>query len=131
MMEKLSSQGESTHQKFIDAANRKKILAHKCVKCGHLMLETVLFCEKCSNGKFEHVELDGSGTVVTYTIQAVAPEGFEDAGSYAWVVFRVDNTPVRASGFLPGIKTPADLPIGTNVKVVGYDQKHGLVLQKL
>jgi uncharacterized OB-fold protein len=129
MMEKLSAQ-ESTHQKFIEAANRKKILAHKCTKCGHLMLETVLFCEKCSASKFEHVELEGAGTVVTYTIQAVAPEGFEDAGSYAWVVFNVDGSQLRASGFLPGVKTPADLPIGTRLKVAGYDQKHGLMLQK-
>ena len=127
-MEKLSQ--ESTHQKFIEAANRKKILAHKCVKCGHLMLETVLFCEKCSASKFEHVELEGAGTVVTYTIQAVAPEGFEDAGSYAWVVFKVDGSQLRASGFLPGVKAPEDLPIGTRVRVAGYDQKHGLMLQK-
>lgn len=129
MMEKLSHT-ESTHQKFIEAANRKKILAHKCSKCGHLMLETVLFCEKCSGSRFERAELEGAGTVVTYTIQAVAPEGFEDAGSYAWVVFKVDNSQLRASGFLPGIKTPTDLPIGTKVKVAGFDQKHGLMLQK-
>jgi uncharacterized OB-fold protein len=129
MMEKLSAQ-ESTHQKFIEAANRKKILAHKCTKCGHLMLETVLFCEKCSAGKFEHVELEGAGTVVTYTIQAVAPEGFEDAGSYAWVVFNIDGSQLRASGFLPGVRIQEDLPIGSRVRVAGYDQKHGLMLQK-
>ena len=128
MMEKLPAQ-ESTHQMFIEAANRKKILAHRCTKCGHLMLETVLFCEKCSAGKFEHVELEGAGSVVTYTIQAVAPEGFEDAGSYAWVVFKIDNSQLRASGFLPGVKSPADLPIGTRVRVTGYDAKHGLMLQ--
>lgn len=128
-MEKLSAQ-ESTHQKFIEAANRKKILAHKCTNCGHLMLETVLFCEKCSGSKFEHAELEGTGTVVTYTIQAVAPEGFEDAGSYAWVVFKIDNSQLRASGFLPGIKTPAELPIGTRVRVAGFDPKHGLMLKK-
>jgi uncharacterized OB-fold protein len=68
--------------------------------------------------------------VVTYTIQAVAPEGFEDAGSYAWIVFKIDNIQLRASGFLPGIETPKDLPIGTPVKVAGYDPKHGLMLQK-
>jgi uncharacterized OB-fold protein len=129
MMEKLSTK-ENTHEKFIEAANRKKILAHKCSKCGHLMLETVLFCEKCSSSSFEHLELEGSGTVVTYTIQAVAPEGFEDAGSYAWVVFRIDNSQLRASGFLPGVKAPADLPIGTRVRVTGFDQSHGLMLQK-
>lgn len=129
MMKKLSHT-ESTHQKFIEAANRKKILAHRCAKCGHLMLETVLYCEKCAGNKFEHAELEGAGTVVTYTIQAVAPEGFEDAGSYAWVVFKIDNSQLRASGFLPGVKTPADLPIGTKVRVAGFDQKHGLMLQK-
>src|ERR671936_540372 len=111
MMEKLST-NESTHEKFIEAANRKKILAQKCVACGHLMLETVLFCEKCAGNKFEQVDLEGSGIVVTYTIQSVVPEGFEDAGCCAWVVFKVDNPPLRASEFLPGIKTPADLPIG-------------------
>lgn len=129
MMEKLPAQ-ESTREKFIEAANRKKILAHRCTKCGHMMLETVLFCEKCSGSKFEHAELEGSGTVVTYTIQAVAPEGFEDAGSYAWVVFKVDNQQLRASGFLPGVKTPADLPIGTKVMVTAFDPKYGLMLQK-
>jgi hypothetical protein len=42
----------------------------------------------------------------------------------------VDGSQLRASGFLPGVKTPADLPIGTKVRVAGYDQKHGLMLQK-
>jgi uncharacterized protein len=130
MIEEKLSTPKSTVERFIEAANRKKILAQKCVKCSHLMLGTVLFCEKCSGNKFEQVDLEGSGVVVTYTIQAVVPEGFEDAGSYAWVVFQVDNTLLRASGFLPGIKTPADLPIGTKVRVVGYDPKHGLLLQK-
>ena len=75
-------------------------------------------------------QVRGSGTVVTYTIQTVAPEGFEDAGSYAWVVFKIDNAQLRASGFLSGIPTPKDLPIGTRVRVTGYDSKHGLMLQK-
>jgi uncharacterized protein len=46
------------------------------------------------------------------------------------VVFKLDSAPLRASGLLPGIKTPADLPIGTKVRVAGYDPKHGLMLQK-
>ncbi len=117
-------------EKFIEVANRKKILGHKCAKCGHLMLETVMFCEKCSASRFEDIELEGAGTVVTFTIQAVAPAGFEDAGPYAWVVFKINNTDIRASGFLPGIKTPADLPVGAAVRVKGFDEKHGLLLEK-
>ncbi len=130
-METLSSaQQQSTRERFIEAANRKKILTNRCTSCGHLMLETVLFCEKCSGSKFEKVELEGTGTVVTFTIQAVAPEGFEDAGPYAWVVFKVDNAQLRASGFLPEIKTPQDLSVGAKVRVAGYDAKHGLMLEK-
>ena len=120
-----------TQNKFIDSAIKGKILVNKCRNCGQLMLETVYYCPVCSKSDFELVEFDGVGTVVTHTIQAVAPEGFEDLDSYAWVVFNVDNTMIRASGFLPGIKMPADLPIGSKVKVTGYDKKHGLSLQKL
>ena len=120
-----------TQNKFIDSAIKGKILVNKCKNCGQLMLETVYYCPVCSKSDFESVEFDGLGTVVTHTIQAVAPEGFEDLDSYAWVVFNVDNTMIRASGFLPGIKVPADLPIGSKVKVTGYDKKHGLSLQKL
>ena len=120
-----------TQNKFIESAIKGKILVNKCRNCGQLMLETVYYCPVCSKSDFELVEFDGIGTVVTHTIQAVAPEGFEDLDSYAWVVFNVDNTPIRASGFLPGIKVPADLPIGSKVKVTGHDKKHGLSLQKL
>ena len=121
----------SAREKFIASAKKNKILANKCSSCGHTMLETVNYCEKCFGSKFETIELEGIGKVVTYTIQAVAREGFEDADSYAWVVFKVDNAPFRASGFLPRIATPRDLPIGTTVKVTGFDPKHGLLLQKL
>lgn len=117
-------------EKFIDAANRSKILLNKCSRCGHMMLETVIYCEKCYHKNFESIEVEGIGSVETYTIQAVAPEGFEDVESYAWVVFKLDGTSLRTSGFLPGIKKPEDLPLQTRVRVIGFNQTHGLVLEK-
>lgn len=124
-------QDSNPREKFIMAARRHKILSNKCLRCGHLMLVTVYYCEKCFNHKFEIKELEGTGKVVTYTIQAVAPEGFEDAGSYAWVVFRVDGTDFNASGFLPGVISASDLPLGSRVRVLDYHPKHGLTLQKV
>jgi uncharacterized OB-fold protein len=115
--------------KFVKSANEGKILTNKCTNCGHYMLETVYFCEKCGKNTFDTEEVDGKGTVVTYTILAVAPEGFEDAGTYAWVVFKLKDKPIRASGFLSSIANPADLPIGSQVTVTGYDEKHGLLLK--
>jgi membrane protein implicated in regulation of membrane protease activity len=39
-------------------------------------------------------------------------------------------SPVRISGFLANIQKPEDLPIGTMVKVVGFDER-GIVLERL
>ena len=121
----------SSREKFIKSANAGKILANKCLRCGHIMLETIYYCEKCFGNKFEPVEFEGIGNVVTYTTQDVAPEGFEDTESYAWVVFKVDNAPFRVSGFLPGVKSAKDLSIGTKVKIANFSPKHGLLLQKI
>ncbi|MGD1835694.1 MAG: Zn-ribbon domain-containing OB-fold protein [Nitrososphaeraceae archaeon] len=118
-------------EQFIQSANNSKILSKKCLKCQHVMLETILYCEKCNNNKFELVEYNGTGTVNTFTIHSVPPEGFDDVQSYAWVVFTLDDINFRVSGFLPGIQKPADLPIGSKVKVIGFDEKHGLTLKKI
>ena len=122
----------SSREKFIISANRGKIITNKCLKCGHMMLGTIHYCEKCHKGDLQSIELEGTGKVVTYTIQAVAPEGFNDIGKpYAWVVFKIDNTALKVSGILIGIKSPADLPLGSKVKVERFDVKYGLELQKL
>jgi uncharacterized OB-fold protein len=77
------------------------------------MLVTVYYCEKGFSHKFESIEVEGTGKVVTYTIQAVAPKGFEGTGSYAWVVFSVDGADFNASGFLPGVTSASDLRLTT------------------
>ena len=122
----------SSREKFIISSNRGKIATNKCLKCGHIMLGTIYYCEKCHGSDLQSIELEGTGKVVTYTIQAVAPEGFNDIGKpYAWVVFKIDNTALKVSGILIGIKSPADLPLGSKVKVERFDVKYGLELQKL
>ena len=122
----------SSREKFIISANRGKIATNKCLKCGHIMLGTIYYCEKCHGSDLQSIELEGTGKVVTYTIQTVAPEGFNDIGKpYAWVVFKIDNTALKVSGILIGIKSPADLPLGSKVKVERSDVKYGLELQKL
>jgi uncharacterized protein len=122
----------SLREKFITSANKGKILANRCSNCGHIMLGTIYYCEKCHDSQLEPVELEGIGKIVTYTIQAVAPEGFSDiGGSYAWIVFKIDNTALKVSGILLGVKSPADLPLGSKVKVDGFDTKYGLRVKKL
>ena len=124
----------SAKPEFIDAAKAGNILARKCIKCGELHLATVYFCKKCGSKGFSNFTIKGAGKVVTYTIMTVPPAGFEDLVPYAWVVMELDDTsefinPIRISGFLPNIQKPEDLPIGTTVKVICFDNR-GILLEK-
>ena len=120
----------SAKPEFIDAAKSGNILARKCAKCGEILLATVYYCKSCGSKEFEDTILKGTGKVVTYTIMTVPPAGFEDLAPYAWVVMELDDSAIRVSGFLAKISTPEDLPIGTPVKVTGFDER-GIVLEKL
>ena len=125
----------SAKPEFIDAAIAGNILARKCTKCDELHLATVYFCKKCGSKGFSNSTIKGTGKVVTYTIMTVPPAGFEDLTPYAWVVMELDDTselmsPIRISGFLANIQKPEDLPIGTAVKVVSFDER-GIVLERL
>ena len=114
---------------FIANAKQGKILARKCKNCNDLNLVTVYFCKKCGKREFENTILDGNGVIVTYTIMTVPPSGFETFSPYAWVVMKLESHNLNISGFLANIDKPADLPIGTAVKIIDFD-KRGLVLEK-
>ena len=116
-------------QEFVEQAKEGKVLARKCSKCGELHLATVYFCQKCGNSSFENAVLEGQGSVATYTIITVPPAGFEKYTPYAWVVLKLDNSDLRVSGFMAGIATPADLPVGTRAKITGFDDR-GIIIEK-
>jgi len=116
-------------EQLIENAKQGKVLAHKCTGCGLLHLSTVYFCQKCGSKGFEDTILDGTGSVATYTIITVAPAGFEKYTPYAFVVLQLDNTNLRISGFMAGIATPADLPVGTRAKITGFDER-GIIIEK-
>ena len=119
----------SVKEQLIEKAKEGKVLAHKCTKCGYLHLSTVYFCQKCGSKGFEDAILDGVGSVATYTIITVPPAGFEKYTPYAFVVLQLDNSDLRISGFMGGIATPADLPVGTRAKITGFDER-GIVIEK-
>jgi len=119
----------SVKEQLIESAKQGKVLVHKCTSCNHQHLSTVYFCEKCGSKGFENVILDGTGTIATYTIITVAPAGFEKYTPYAFVVLQIDNTDLRISGFMAGIASPKDLPVGTRAKVTGFDDR-GIIIER-
>ena len=119
----------SAKQEFIDVAKSGKVLARKCKKCGELHLATVYFCQNCGNREFENATIEGQGSIATYTIITVPPAGFEKYTPYAWVVLKLDTADIRVSGFMGGIAKPADLPVGSRAKIVGFDDR-GILIEK-
>ena len=119
----------SAKQEFIDVVKSGKVLARKCKKCAELHLATVYFCQNCGNQEFENAILDGKGSITTFTIITVPPAGFDKYTPYAWVVLKLDNSDLRVSGFMGGIATPADLPVGSRAKIVGFDDR-GILIEK-
>ena len=119
----------SVKEQLIENAKQGKVLAHKCTSCGHLHLSTVYYCQKCGSKGFEDAILEGTGSIATYTIITVPPAGFEKYTPYAFVVLQLDNTDLRISGFMAGIATPADLPVGTRAKITGFDER-GILVEK-
>lgn len=117
-------------QEFVRLAEQGKVLARRCAKCGRLDLATAYFCRKCGGGEFADAVLEGRGRVATYTIITVPPEGFEGHTPYAWVVLDLDGCDLRLSGFMAGIGSPADLPVGTPARVVGRDER-GVVIETI
>ena len=119
----------SIEEQVIENAKNGKLLTHKCTECGYLHLSTAYFCRECGSKGFEDVLLDGVGKIATYTIITVPPAGFEKYTPYAFVVLKVDNSDLRISGFMGGIATPADLPVGTPAKITGFDER-GIIIEK-
>ena len=116
-------------EQIIENAKNGKVLAHKCLDCGELHLSTVYYCQKCGSKGFEDAILNGTGSVATYTIITVPPAGFEKYTPYAFVVLQLDSADLRISGFMAEIATPADLPVGTGAKIVGFDER-GIIIEK-
>ena len=116
-------------EQLVENARQGRVLARRCTQCGGLHLSTVYFCQKCGSKGFEDAVLDGRGSVVTYTIITVAPEGFEKYTPYAFVVMQLDGADLRISGFMAGIATPADLPVGTRARITGFDER-GIVVER-
>lgn len=119
----------SVEEQVIENAKQGKLLTHKCTDCGYLHLSTAYYCRQCGSKGFEDVLVDGKGTVATYTIITVAPAGFEKYTPYAFVVLKLDDADLRISGFMEGIATPDDLPVGTPAKITGFDER-GILIQK-
>jgi len=75
----------------------------KCSGCGELSAQPRLFCAKCGGRDLEAIELKGSGTVQTFTVNYVAAEGRESEAPYIVAIVELDDGP-WVMGNISGLK---------------------------
>ena len=117
MTEQFQTQKQSslTVKEYQEGIREGKIEGYKCSKCGHKQIDIIEFCPVCHSPDLQKVEFSGKGSVVTYTIQLVAPEQFMNEVPYAWAVINLDDGP-RVTGWIPFISKPSELPVGQRVE---------------
>jgi uncharacterized OB-fold protein len=110
----MHERSELTVKEFQEGIREGKLEGYQCSKCGHKQIDIIQFCPVCHSGELEKVEFSTTGSVLTYTIQLVAPEQFMNEVPYAWAVIQLDDGP-RVTGWIPFISKPSELPIGQRV----------------
>lgn len=75
----LNAENQLTYKKLIEVIEKnKQILGMSCNSCGAITFPPKAVCMKCSSRDYKTVELSGKGSVKTFTVIRVPPEGFED-----------------------------------------------------
>lgn len=68
---------------FWDTCNDDRFLVQRCTDCGHERFYPAAVCPNCWNTEWEDIELDGNGTVESFTVVHRAPtEAFEGETPY-------------------------------------------------
>ena len=66
-----------TYKSYAEGLKNSQLLGLKCNKCGTYIVPPQKVCAQCGSEDFDVVELSGNGTIRTFTVIRVAPEGFE------------------------------------------------------
>jgi uncharacterized OB-fold protein len=96
--------------------------------CGFVTVTWGLRCPRCGEYDLTEFPLSGQGAVAAFTVQNVPSDEFVNDAPYAYVVVELDEGG-RLSGWMPLVRSEADLAIGDRVHWVA-SYKPGVQFQK-
>lgn len=105
-----------------------EIWGSHCDACGYEQVSPMVRCPKCASRDVVGRRFSGTGKIVSYTIQTVAPEEYMNEVPYAFAVIQLDDGP-KVSGWVPFIDKAADLPMGAEVEFTS-SYKPGMMFEK-
>jgi uncharacterized OB-fold protein len=92
-----------TFVEYNEALKGNQLLGMKCGSCGAVMAQPRIACGKCNSADMSVINLKGSGSIQTFTMANVAPEGREAECPYFIVLVELTEGP-WIMGNLSGIK---------------------------
>jgi uncharacterized OB-fold protein len=99
---------------FWEGTKQGKLMLQRCRACGTRQYYPRPVCLRCISRDLEWTEASGQGTVYSYTVTQLPPEGFE--GREPYVLVSVDLPEgARVLGTLLGV-APAEVRIGMPVR---------------
>lgn len=102
--------------RFWDACNDGRFVVQRCTDCGHERFYPAAVCPNCWNTASEEVELDGNGSVESFTAVHRAPtEAFEGETPYVVALVRMGSDVTVMANVLA---EPADVSIGDSVELI-------------
>jgi uncharacterized OB-fold protein len=95
--------------------SERTLRGFRCPRCGATTATWGLACSRCGGGPLEEARLPEEGRIVAGTIVAVASDEFVNEAPYAYVLVELSGG-ARVSGWLPGVRTEAEIAPGTPVR---------------
>ncbi len=111
-----------------DLLKENKVVGFHCAECKLDRFSPMLRCPTCKSSNIVRREFSRTGTVISYTIQAVASEAFLNETPFAFALIKLDDGPM-VSGWIPWIAKPKDLSSGQKVEYTS-SYKPGMMFEK-
>jgi uncharacterized OB-fold protein len=102
-------------ENFYRFCSQRKLMGIRCSKCNALLWPPRQICPKCFGDKFEWVQFQGKGKLLTYTIIHFPPTQFQALAPYAVGIAKLDEGP-QIPGMIRNVKHE-DLRIGMHLEV--------------
>ncbi len=101
---------------FLTYLEQGKVMTTRCKKCGTAYFPPKSDCPRCLSSDVEWFEIKGPGKLLTYTVVAYGPAGFENDAPYSLGI--ADFQGVRLFGRISKEIKAEEIKTGMAVKVV-------------
>lgn len=109
------SEREFSVKSFNDFISEGRIMGSRCKGCGAISLPPRPICSKCGGSDPEWMELEGRGTIQTYTVIHVPLTRMKDRCPYISGIVKLDAGP-SVSGLIIGVSEGEKIKIGSRVE---------------